>query len=177
MEVLSTYGLNKHVWTKQQALELLRAEFINESPDLIIEGCPVPTVVSTTAPKTPEPEERPLKTTRKSIFDDILSYSANILPELNERKTLLEEIEDYIQEPNLPNSSSELVYWRRNQQKFSKLSFLAKKYLSVPASSGGVERLFSIAGSLARARRNRITPKMLETILIYREWRIRKSSV
>ncbi len=172
VEVLTLYGLNKHVCTKQQALQLLEAETVRDSE-------PQDGNLNSTDKVSAE-QESPLaaaaSATRKSIFDDVLNYSSKPLPEKGEERTLLEEIDDYIKEPNLQSSSSELVYWRRNQRKFSKLSSLAKKYLSVPASSGGVERLFSIAGSIARARRNRITAQTLETILVYREWRIRKSS-
>lgn len=154
-------------------MKLLEAEIINDSRAQPTGGSQILTDTRTAE----VPNETPV-TKRKSIFDDVLSYAAKpTFSEISEEKTLPEELEEYMKEPILQNSSSELVYWRRNQSKFRKLSALANKYLSVPASSGGVERLFSIAGSLARARRNRITAKTLETLLMYREWRIRKSCV
>lgn len=176
------YGLKNHICTKEQALKLLQAEIVCDSKRKISEDSSSAPPEQANDPANDDPivlqetsnQEKP---TRKSIFDDVLNYTntACRLPDTTEEKTLLEEIEEYSKEPNLPGSSSELVYWRRHQTKYVKLSSLAKKYLSIPASSGGVERLFSVAGSIARARRNRLTPKTLETILMYREWRIRKS--
>ena len=37
-----------------------------------------------------------------------------------------------------------LEFWKTNENNFSPLAELAKKYLSVPASSACVERMFSI---------------------------------
>ncbi len=42
-----------------------------------------------------------------------------------------------------------LDYWRLNAPKYPRLAKLAKHYLSIPASSASVERLFSTAGYIA----------------------------
>jgi hypothetical protein len=51
------------------------------------------------------------------------------------------------------------------------LSNLAKKYLSIPAFSGGVKRVFSIAGSITRARRAKRFSKNLEDVIMLRQYR------
>jgi hypothetical protein len=71
---------------------------------------------------------------------------------------------------------SPLEFWRskETQSSFPALTKLARIYLSIPATSGDVERLFSVAGALQRARRARITTNHLEALLLVREYRSAK---
>ena len=46
---------------------------------------------------------------------------------------------------------------------------VVKKYLTPPATSTNVERLFSIAGLISDARRKNLLPQRLERILFLRE--------
>lgn len=47
---------------------------------------------------------------------------------------------------------------------------MAKIYLAIPSTSGNVERLFSIAGAIARARRASIKTDTLEKLLCCRQY-------
>ena len=58
-----------------------------------------------------------------------------------------------------------LVYWKNNSIAYPLLSCLAKKYLSVPATSAPVERAFHTAGNILRQQRCRLLPKNFETLL------------
>ena len=62
-----------------------------------------------------------------------------------------------------------LDWWKRHEQRLPKLAQLAKKYLAVPATTGSVERLFSTAGAVGRARRSRLTAKSLKELILYSE--------
>jgi hAT family C-terminal dimerisation region len=75
--------------------------------------------------------------------------------------------------PREPNSDP-LDFWRRQEHLFPVLSKLARTYLAIPASSGSVERLFSISGALQRSRRASLTNKMIEQMLSYRECRTKQ---
>lgn len=79
------------------------------------------------------------------------------------------EISSYLRESQIPEESSPLQYWKENEQKYPRLAKLAKIYLGIPASSGSVERLFSVAGALARARRARLKVSTIETLLFRKE--------
>jgi hypothetical protein len=67
------------------------------------------------------------------------------------------EITDYFSQPPLPEHSKPLDFWNENMFRYSILSKLAAKYLSIPASSASVERLFSVAGKVFRPERCRLS--------------------
>ena len=81
------------------------------------------------------------------------------------------EISKFMKEDPAEDNQSVLQYWSARSTKYPILSKLAKKFLAIPASSSGVERIFSIAGSLARARRARLQPKTLENVIFLRQSR------
>ena len=78
----------------------------------------------------------------------------------NEDKTsetdeLDEMIEAYLRAAKSSEMSA-LKFWKKYQSVFPSLSSLARKYLSVPASSAGVERMFSIAGHIFSLKRRKL---------------------
>ena len=62
------------------------------------------------------------------------------------------------------------VYWSKMSSIYPRLSKLARTLLSIPASSGSVERLFSVSGAIVRARRSRLTAKTVESLLLTMEY-------
>ncbi len=78
--------------------------------------------------------------------------------------------DDDVQETAVPDSEDQIIshfidvvaesradnaleWWKVNEKRFPALALLAKKYLSVQASSANVERMFSIAGHIFSVRR------------------------
>ena len=86
----------------------------------------------------------------------------NLREEVNDDKLKFKnELEQYMKMfYNEDNSLSN--FWLINKSKFPALATLAQKYLSIPASSGPVERLFSKSGYINRPHRSRLTAKNLE---------------
>lgn len=82
-----------------------------------------------------------------------------------------QEVADYLGEGLEDPSKNPLDYWRNNSGKFPVLARMAREFLGFPASSGGVERLFSISGSLCRARRAALKMGTISNMLLYREAR------
>ncbi|XP_050066428.1 E3 SUMO-protein ligase ZBED1-like [Aphis gossypii] len=58
-----------------------------------------------------------------------------------------------------------LKWWKENEFKYSAVSLLAKKYLSIVATSVPCERLFSEAGTIISKKRNRLSPERLNQLL------------
>ena len=59
-----------------------------------------------------------------------------------------------------------LDFWRVHENIFPGLALLAKKYLSVQASSAAVERMFSIAGHIFSVKRRRLGIKFFSQLLL-----------
>jgi len=70
-----------------------------------------------------------------------------------------------LQQPLLPPTSNPLVWWKTNAEKFSSLVPVALKYLSIPGTSVCSERMFSKAGQVVTARRQRLSPQSVEKLV------------
>ena len=75
------------------------------------------------------------------------------------------ETDRYFKEKNVERTAYSLDWWKSHHHQYRKLSILAKKYLCVPATSVPSERLFSKAGVLVSAKRNRLKPKYVDMML------------
>ncbi|XP_062872014.1 v-myb avian myeloblastosis viral oncogene homolog-like 2a isoform X2 [Trichomycterus rosablanca] len=78
------------------------------------------------------------------------------------------ELDLYLSEPLLDGDSSVEAFWKE-ATRFPQLRSLCHRLLAVPASSGGFRRLFPLAASIVRARRNRLPQHTTERLLLYRE--------
>ena len=58
-----------------------------------------------------------------------------------------------------------LNWWKNHSSTFPNLARLAKKILSIPASSASSERNFSTAGSVITEKRTRLSPNNVDAIL------------
>ncbi|XP_051914936.1 v-myb avian myeloblastosis viral oncogene homolog-like 2a isoform X1 [Hippocampus zosterae] len=81
-------------------------------------------------------------------------------------KTVTSELDVYLSEPPWGNGSI-LLYWKA-ATRFPKLQGVAKRLLSVPATSGGFDRLCPMAACIVRAKRNRMPPHTTERLLLYK---------
>lgn len=59
-----------------------------------------------------------------------------------------------------------LNWWAQNKSRFPRLSTLARRIFSMPASSAAPERNFSTAGFVLNERRTRLSPSSVEGILV-----------
>lgn len=75
------------------------------------------------------------------------------------------EVRKYMEEKNLEREENPLKFWAEKEIFFPYLSKLAKKYLSMQATSVASERLFSKAGLLIVEKRSRLDSKTAEKIL------------
>lgn len=89
---------------------------------------------------------------------------------LSEEAKIDHEIERYLEKPIIDEDQNPLDYWKVNCKQWPNLSVVAKSILTMPASSGNVERLFSIAGALARSRRAKLSISNIEKLIICRNF-------
>jgi len=75
------------------------------------------------------------------------------------------ELRQYLNQPIIPRDQDPLKYWQNVKHAYPVLFDIAKKYLSVIATSVPSERLFSKAGIIKSNARNRLTPKRLNVLL------------
>ena len=62
-----------------------------------------------------------------------------------------------------------LKWWKKWGSKFPNLAQLARRYLAMPATSAPVERLFSVAGLVATAKRSRLAPSTVSLLVFLHE--------
>ena len=60
------------------------------------------------------------------------------------------ELQKYLEEPCEDENTCPLKYWKNHQSVYPSLAKTAATVLGVPASSGAVEQLFSVAGKIFR---------------------------
>jgi len=67
-------------------------------------------------------------------------------------------LEDYIRKSKACRTSTKcpLDFWKINESVYPELACLARKYLSIQASSGACERIFSLAGHIYQPKRRRL---------------------
>lgn len=75
------------------------------------------------------------------------------------------ELRRYLEEALIPRGADPLQWWEKHSSLFPKLQRLAKKYLSIPATSVPAERLFSKAGELVSHRRSALSDENINMIL------------
>ena len=77
------------------------------------------------------------------------------------------ELDAYLLSPCVSMDTNPADFWKK-ENKYTKLSKLAKEVLGVPSSSAPVERLFSIAGKIFRPERCNLTDSRFEQLMFIR---------
>ena len=80
------------------------------------------------------------------------------------------EIREYLEEDLEDGDSDPLIYWQLKQEIYPSLATMAKKHLSVPATSTPSERVFSKGRLLISHIRNRLTDKKIQAVLCLSDW-------
>ena len=81
----------------------------------------------------------------------------------------LDEVNKYFSLPAIGVAEDPRAWWRTHKALFPVLSRVARKFLSVPATSAPVERVWSTAGSIVTKRRARLSDENLDVIVFLHE--------
>jgi hypothetical protein len=71
----------------------------------------------------------------------------------------------YLQLPIISRNEDVLTFWLQNRNHYTHLYQLHHKYLCIVGTSVPAERVFSKAGNIITAKRNRLSPKRVEKII------------
>ncbi|XP_011862111.1 PREDICTED: zinc finger BED domain-containing protein 1-like [Vollenhovia emeryi] len=75
------------------------------------------------------------------------------------------QFQAYLSEPQLRVDLDYLEWWKTRADKFPALAILARKYLSIPATSASAERTFSTAGNIVTPKRNCLSPENVNMLV------------
>ena len=117
-----------------------------------------------------ESEEFAASTTPNNNDLDLLESNNSLLIDMfTESQNSENEINDYLSLPQFSLKTDSYKWWAGNQNRFPILSYLAKKYLSISATSTSSERLFSQADNTMTAKRTQLKPKFFEKLLFLKK--------
>ncbi len=87
------------------------------------------------------------------------------LPLLSPEQRVQKEIATYLTTPRIDMEAEPLAWWQHNCTVFPLLSKLARKYLSVCATSCPSERLFSSSGHIVNSLRGNLNPEKVNMLV------------
>lgn len=116
-----------------------------------------------------ENEMKPKKMKMESLVDDWFADVVYVRKEPGTKtneEIVNDEIERYMREDSRPNSTeSSLHWWKTHEIVFPNLSKVAKKFMSIPATSVPSERVFSLAGLIVNKQRSTLNPNNVDKLV------------
>lgn len=88
--------------------------------------------------------------------------------EFNDDDDLTKQFENYIAEPQLRFTLDPKEWWKTRFSKCPVIGDLAKKYLTIPATSVSSERCFSTAGNIVTRKRASLSPENVNLVFYTR---------
>jgi hypothetical protein len=142
---LDAFNENKKPRVRDLMKSLIKAQFESENEGLEYR-----------LDDRPIADPKPNKLSRL-VAKRALNYNLFKEPGLNPEKDSADAIIDrYSEIVDQTSDICALEFWKSHQSQFPVLAKLAKKYLSVQASSAAVERMFSIAGHIFAPKRRKL---------------------
>jgi len=75
------------------------------------------------------------------------------------------EVRQYLKEPNIRRHEDPLAWWKGRVSVYPRLAAMARRHLSIVATSVPSERVFSKSGQLISERRSRLAAKNVQMVL------------
>ena len=85
--------------------------------------------------------------------------------EVSKQDKIKKELQMYMDQPCIDTDSKPLKWWKLNSSFFPVMAKLAKKYLSIPATSVRSERVFSSGGYIVNNFRSRLLPEHVNLLV------------
>ena len=83
-----------------------------------------------------------------------------------------DELDQYLIEPLLPDGGGDILSVWKTQlaPRFPHLANMARDYLAVPATTVGVERVFSLGGRIVSPQRSRLGGEVIHKVITLQNW-------
>lgn len=146
-------------FSSDSAIERMKQRIISDASALA-QALAEPATAQQDLENSAVPTENPVW----EVFDEQAALSTS-RSRNNPNINALSELEQYFKLPILPRKEDPLLWWKQNSHVFPMLQSVAHVYLSTVATSVPSERLFSKAGELVSAKRNRIKAKNVDMML------------
>ena len=98
-------------------------------------------------------------------FNDDAVQKAELQHDRDELGGVSSESRNLLSQPTISRPADPLKYWEAMKHSFPYIYSVARKYLSVPATSVPSERLFSKAGTIHSDKRSRLDPERLNKLV------------
>ncbi|CAM4526972.1 unnamed protein product [Leuciscus chuanchicus] len=123
--------------------------------------------ISTTEEAGPSAVQENTPPKKKMTLGAFFKNSApSTTPHPQSEKTKIEtELATYFLIPDIEPDTDPLEWWKLHQPNFPRLSLLAKKYLSIPATSAPSERVFSVGGGIVTCNRACLKPEVVDRLI------------
>jgi hAT family C-terminal dimerisation region len=164
-------------------IDNLRAHFNEISPmeEKICLHRPNP-IPSTTKPtsfvgrvrglQAPSNRQQMLRDIQQKHYSTVASSEADEIEDWLESAPIQEPVPDYMTAEQ--DISWLMGWWRMNRFKYPRMAKIARRYLSVPASEVGVERLFSRGRDLLGLRRYALQPATIKMLTVLKAFQSNK---
>nr|XP_054762973.1 E3 SUMO-protein ligase ZBED1-like [Lytechinus pictus] len=100
-----------------------------------------------------------------SALDFLLTGTKEAADDRGEEAEVVDEVDAYLQRPAPPRATDPLLWWRDNEDAYPRVAQLAKKYLTLPATSVPSERVFSSAGNIVNKKRSCLEPENVDLLV------------
>ena len=116
-------------------------------------------------PATPSTSSAP----RPSIWDKLDRGAAATATSTRSQGSVQHELELYTSDAPIARSACPLQWWKTNSTSYPLIGEVARRLLSVPATSVASECLFSRAGDVITKKRNQLSPSCADRVLFLME--------
>ncbi|KAK0140110.1 Zinc finger BED domain-containing protein 1 [Merluccius polli] len=110
-------------------------------------------------------EDTPSTSKKKKTLGSFFKVTERASPAHPPHQAVASELQSYLQCADLDSEENPLDWWREHQRVYPRLSKLAKKYLSIPATSAPSERVFSTGGNIVTCLRSSLKPESVDRLV------------
>ena len=153
------------------ARRYLTASFLeNFLPRLV--ATPAQELVEVTSTNTLMTEKKKSKTAAASFLESDDDSDHEVEPEREEEEAAPDthEVDVYLALPEVKDKQFDLLaWWKLHAHMFPNLAKMARQFLALPATSAGIERLFSAAGIIHGDTRKSTKEEKIEDLLFVKQ--------